>query len=168
MIRKIKNDSGYSLVELIIVLAIIAVMSGLAMVSVSSIKTARATSSKETFNQELSTLQSMTKTQDSEWALKLERIDGKYNLIYGKSKNGSDFKEDSSKDREILDRVTIYYSNNGSSAGSEVSSMIIKFNKSDGSVKTGSGVYTFYKDGSNDAVGKVTLNQATGSHYTGS
>ena len=28
MIRKIKNDSGYSLVELIIVLAIIAVMSG--------------------------------------------------------------------------------------------------------------------------------------------
>ena len=33
MIRKIKNDSGYSLVELIIVLAIIAVMSGLAAVS---------------------------------------------------------------------------------------------------------------------------------------
>ena len=31
MIRKIKNDSGYSLVELIIVLAIIAVMSGLAV-----------------------------------------------------------------------------------------------------------------------------------------
>ena len=46
--------------------------------------------------------------------------------------------------------------------------MIIKFNKSDGSVKTGSGVYTFYKDGSTDSVGRVTLNRATGSHYTGS
>ena len=159
MIRKIKNDSGYSLVELIIVLAIIAVMSGLAAVSISSIRTARATSS---------TLQSLTKTQESDWAMKLEKVDGKYNLVYGKSKNGSDFTEDTSKDREILDRVTIYYSNNGSSAGSEVSSMIIKFNKSDGSVETGSGVYTFYKDGSTDSVGRVTLNRATGSHYTGS
>ena len=70
MIRKIKNDSGYSLVELIIVLAIIAVMSGLAAVSISSIRTARATSSKESFNQELSTLQSLTKTQESDWAMK--------------------------------------------------------------------------------------------------
>lgn len=88
MIRKIKNDSGYSLVELIIVLAIIAVMSGLAAVSISSIRTARATSSKESFNQELSTLQSLTKTQESDWAMKLEKVDGKYNLVYGKSKNG--------------------------------------------------------------------------------
>ena len=52
---KKRNNAGYSLVELIIVLGIIAVLSGLAAVTISAISTARATSAKESFNEELST-----------------------------------------------------------------------------------------------------------------
>lgn len=169
MTGRLKNNSGYSLVELIIVLGIIAVLSGLAAVTISSISTARASASKESFNEELSNLQTRTKTQDSQFAIQIEKVDGKYNIVYGKSVNGTDFTEDATIDRVILDRVTIYYSADASSTGSELSTpAIIKFNKSDGSVVVGNGVYTFCKEGTTRSVGKVTLNKATGSHYTGS
>ena len=78
-----RKNAGYSLVELVIVLGIIAVLSGLAAVTISAITTARATSAKESFNEELSTLQTMTKSQNKDSAILIEKVDGKYHITYG-------------------------------------------------------------------------------------
>lgn len=179
-----RKNAGYSMVELIIVLGMIAVLSGLAAVTISAITTARATSAKESFNEELSTLQTMTKSQNKDSAILIEMVDGKYHLTYGtfsgdktSSADLADktkFTADSSKDVVILDRVKIMYAATASDTAKELTEvnasgiMIIMFNKADGSVLSGSGIYTFNKDRSDASVGKVTLNKTTGSHYTGS
>lgn len=182
---KKRNNAGYSLVELIIVLGMIAVLSGLAAVTISAISTARATSAKESFNEELSTLQTMTKSQNKNAAMLIEKVDDKYQITYGTFsgdvtqaadfKNRSNFTADTSKDTVIFDRVKIMYAAKSSDTAMEVTEvngtagfMIIMFNKADGSVLSGAGVYTFDKERSNASVGKVTLNKTTGSHYTGS
>ena len=74
-----------------------------------------------------------------------------------------------------LDRVKIMYAAKASDTPKELTQvnassgiMIIMFNKADGAVLSGSGIYTFNKDRSDNSVGKVTLNKTTGSHYTGS
>ena len=208
MFEKIKNrlkirNEGYSLVELVIVIAIMAILAGLAMVTVSSISTAKATSAKETFNEDLSSLLTYTKSQNGgtnsdgtakaengEYAMLVLKTDeNQYKIKFGYSENGTSFSEDSSIDEEILDRAVIYYNADTTSTdmGSELSTVsssvtvtdadgvtttetgwIIKYNKSDGSVNMGAGVYTFCKRNSTNSVGKVTLNAASGSHYTGS
>lgn len=186
-----RKNAGYSLVELVIVLGIIAVLSGLAAVTISAITTARATSAKESFNEELSTLQTMTKSQNKDSAILIEKVDGKYHITYGTFtgdvtrkedgnpsddfKNRSKFTADTSKDTVTLDRVKIMYAAKSSETAKEVTEvngtagfMIIMFDKADGSVLSGEGVYTFNKEHSDVSVGKVTLNKMTGSHYTGS
>ncbi len=208
MFEKIKNklkirNEGYSLVELVIVIAIMAILAGLAAVTISSISTAKATSAKETFNEELSTLLTYTKSQNGgtnsdgtakaengEYAmLVLKTDDNEYRLKFGYSEDGTSFTEDSNIDEEILDQAVIYYNSDISATdmGSELSTVsntvsvtdasgvttsetgwIVKFNKSDGSVYSGAGKYTFCKRNSTNSVGKVTLNAASGSHYTGS
>lgn len=179
-----RKNAGYSLVELVIVLGIIAVLSGLAAVTISAITTARATSAKESFNEELSTLQTMTKSQDKDSAILVEKVDGKYQLTYGifsgNKAASADFADktkftaDSSKDVVVLDRVKIMYAASSSDTAKELTEvnpsgiMIIMFDKADGRVLSGSGIYTFNKDRSDNSVGRVTLNKTTGSHYTGS
>lgn len=179
-----RKNAGYSLVELVIVLGIIAVLSGLAAVTISAITTARATSAKESFNEELSTLQTMTKSQDKDSAILVEKVDGKYQLTYGTFSGNkaasadfadkTKFTADSSKDVVVLDRVKIMYAASSSDTAKELTEvnpsgiMIIMFDKADGRVLSGSGIYTFNKDRSDNSVGRVTLNKTTGSHYTGS
>lgn len=157
-----KKNAGYSLVELIIVLAIMAILSGAAMLTLSSVNNARASSAKETFNQALSTLQTMTKSQDADYAMMLVKIDNDFYIRYG-TYDGTNFSQNG--DEETLSRTAIYYNGTEITDGNYV---IIKFNKSDGSVASGEGVYEFCKQNSTSSVGTVTLNQATGSHYTGS
>lgn len=182
---KKRNNAGYSLVELIIVLGIIAVLSGLAAVTISAITTARATSAKESFNEELSTLQTMTKSQNKKAAMMIEKNGDKYQITYGTFTGDTsdvtafgdkaNFTADASKDVVTLDRVKIMYAAKASDTPKELTQvnassgiMIIMFNKADGAVLSGSGIYTFNKDRSDNSVGKVTLNKTTGSHYTGS
>ena len=54
MRNNLKLNSGYTLVELIIVIAIIAIMSGAGIFTVSAIRTSQATASMQKFDSELS------------------------------------------------------------------------------------------------------------------
>jgi prepilin-type N-terminal cleavage/methylation domain-containing protein len=173
--NRIKDNSGYSLVELIIVLGIIAVLSGVSMISISAISTSRATSAKEKFDQEIATLESKTKSQDGDSAIMLKKDGDTYYIYYGTCAPDSDgttysagnFKADSTTADVKLDKVTIYYTPDGGTESELTTSQVIKVKKSDGKVVLGSGKYKFCKRGSTNSVGTVTINKATGSHYTG-
>jgi prepilin-type N-terminal cleavage/methylation domain-containing protein len=168
MMKKIlKDNSGYSLVELIIVIGMIAVLSGAAMLTLASVKTSRASAARDTFDQEIAALQARTKSQSLEEAIKIEKVDNFYYIYYGTSTDGTDFTAyDDSKADATLNRIDIYYAEDGSSFN-ELTEQVIKFSKNDGSVVCGSGKYQFCKDRSHDVVGTVSINKATGSHYTG-
>lgn len=164
-----ENNNGYSLVEMIICIAIVVILSGIAMVSISAIISARATAAQESFDEEIAALQARTKAQDKDNAIKLVRdsSDGKYYIYYGTSTNGTDFTPNSSDPDVTLDKVDIYYTYNGS-AETLVTEQIFKFNKSDNYTINGYGTYIFYKSPGNSSVGRVTINKDTGSHYYGS
>jgi prepilin-type N-terminal cleavage/methylation domain-containing protein len=59
-----KRDKGYSLVEMIIVLAIIAVVSGMSMLSITMIHSAKVKNASITFNSEVSTLITKSKNMN--------------------------------------------------------------------------------------------------------
>lgn len=162
-----ENNRGYSLVEMIICVAIIAILSGLAMVTVSAIYSARASAAQEAFDEEIASLQTRTKSQDKANAIKLVLEDGYYNIYYGTSTDGTDFTANSTSPDVTLDRCKIYYTYNGSDE-TLVTEQIFKFNKSDNSTVSGYGTYIFYKSPGNNSVGRVTINKDTGSHYYGS
>jgi prepilin-type N-terminal cleavage/methylation domain-containing protein len=167
MKRLFKDNSGYSLVELIIVLAIIAVLSGMGALTISVIRSGRATATKDSFDTEIAALLTRTKSQSSDTAILIKRDGNKYNIYYGTSTDGTSFTaNDATKADVITNNVDIYYTD-GTADAALLTEQIIKFNKSDGSVKAGYGTYTFCKSGSDSSVGSVTINKATGSHYTG-
>lgn len=169
MNKSLKNDNGYSLVELIIVIAIIAVLSGMAAFTISSIKTAKATAALESFDTELSALSTRTRAQSGDNAIMLKRVDDGYKVYYGTSSDGTESKwSQTSTEAELtMDNVDIYYSEPGGTAAMLTGNKIIKFKKADGTVVTGAGLYEFKKGGTQTAVGRVTLNATTGSHYFG-
>lgn len=165
----LKKNNGYSLVELIIVLAIIAVLSGVATLTISVISNGRVTATKDTFDTELSALITRTKTQDADNAINLVREGNEYVVYYGTSSDGVSFTaNDSSKPDKSMNKCDIYYSSDGSTP-TLVTSLVIKFNKTDGSCIAGYGTYYFCKTNKsyNNYLAKITVSKATGSHYSG-
>lgn len=76
---KIKNDnSGMSLIELIIVIAIITVLAGAAGVSYNIIKNADITKSEKNINSCYSKLRVYTMSQAGSWKLQIYKEQGKY------------------------------------------------------------------------------------------
>lgn len=75
--KKIKrtNNSGYSMMEMIIVLAIMAILSALAIVTWNSVDSARYRKAVSTFESELTTLRTTTMAQDSRMAMRLYLAD---------------------------------------------------------------------------------------------
>lgn len=191
------SNSGYTLVELIIVIAIIAIMSGVGALTIGSIRTAQATTAMQKFDSVISTLESRTRSTDGSFAMKVVRNakgDG-YDIYYG-TYSGSDdpghcdvtkfTPNDPSSPDEVLERVTIYYNSSdvydadgassalGSGDDGDVSKgTIIRIRKSDNMVIFGEGEYKFVKyaaGGTNDSnglVGRITLSKETGSHTYG-
>ena len=105
---KKRNNAGYSLVELIIVLGIIAVLSGLAAVTISAISTARATSAKESSDEELSTLVKLTKSQNKKAAMLIEKVDDKYQITYGTFTGDVTRKANGDPSDDFKDRAKLY------------------------------------------------------------
>lgn len=168
---KKKNNGGYTLVELIIVIAIIAIMSGAGALTIGSMRTAQATASMQKFDSELSTLEAKTKSLSADTAILVERDGANYNVYYGtcKSSDVKKFKATSTTPDTVLERVTIYYSDSYNADGetTELSQVMIKIRKSDGQVLSGAGEYKFVKYRSDISVGRVTLNGYTGGHTYG-
>lgn len=168
MKKLIKDNQGYSLVEMIIVIAIIAILSGMAVISLSSIATAKATAAREDFDQEIAALQMRTKSQDKDNAIQIVKDGRNYNIYYGTyTTSGGFVANDPSKPDVVLDRVEIHRTYPGEADNEVVDEMVFKFNKSDNYTLSGYGTYSFHKS-SGSSVGSVTINKNTGSHYFGS
>lgn len=171
MRERLKNNSGYTLVEMILVIAIILIMSGGAMLTVSAIRSSQATSSMQKFDDEIANLEMRTKTLKVGKAMKIEQNGANYEIYYGTCVDGdpTTFVADSTKADSILERVTIYYSA-GYDADAEstpLTSAVILVRKSDGEIISGYGEYKFCKYNTTSSVGRVTLNRFTGGHTYG-
>ena len=168
---RLDNNGGYTLVEMIIVIAIIAVMSGVGALTISSIRASQATSSMQRFDDELSALEMRTKTLQSGCAIRIVKNEANYDIYYGTctNNNPSSFKADSTKPDAVLQRVTLYYDKdyNADTSSSILREKIIMIRKTDSQVLSGYGEYMFCKYDSKQAVGSVIVNQYTGSHTYG-
>ncbi len=171
MRNKLKSNSGYTLVELIIVIAIIAIMSGAGAVTISSIRTSQATASMQKFDSELSSLEMRTKTQKSGEAIRIVQNEANYDIFYGTCTDGnsSTFTANSTTPDKVLERVTIYYADDydADSVTTPLTEQVIVIRKSDSQVLSGYGEYRFCKYNSGSNVGRVSLNQYTGGHTYG-
>lgn len=84
----IKSNNGYTLIEMIIVIAIIAVMSGVGFLTISSIRASQATASLQKFDSELSALEMRTKTQKAGEAIRIVQNGANYDIFYGTCADG--------------------------------------------------------------------------------
>ena len=171
MKKEIKNNSGYTLVELILVIAIILIMSGGAMLTVSAIRSSQATSSMQKFDDEIAALEMKTKSFSVGRAIKIVQNGANYEIYYGTCTDNdvSTFTADSAKADSILERVSIYYSDSydADAVSTPLTSAVILVRKSDGEILSGYGEYKFCKYNTTSSVGGVTLNRHTGGHTYG-
>lgn len=189
ILRKIKqSNKGYSLVELIIVIAIIAVLTAVAFVSMSLINSGRAKEAAVTFNSELASTVAKakgqayvevaddgTKTEHPEYryALKIYiASDGNCYMQRGFYKGTGDYNTDSNyvfpasenkgnaKGISFTSYVSVQYSATGSGATKITSSTpkYIVFEKN-GTCANGYGTYEFCRKNSNTADTMITLNK---------
>lgn len=182
-----KRNRGYTLIEVIIVIAIIAILSGLSVVTLGIIRNAKAQAAATTLSDQMQSLLIKTKALSSAkgetLCMKLEYVDekreignvtaraGSYLLILGTHKDSGFVARETDKVEAVLpDLITIEYEpSKGQSTDIAVPSTdaIIEFNKSDGSVRSGAGVYTIRYNG--NIMSYVVLDATTGNHYvTGS
>ena len=182
-----KKNHGYTLIEVIIVIAIIAILSGLSVVTLGIIRNAKAQAAATTLSDQMQSLLIKTKAlssaKDETLCMKLEYVDekreignvtaraGSYLLTLGIHKDsGFEAREADKVEAVLPDLITIEYTpSEGQSTDITVpaTDAIIEFNKSDGSVRSGAGVYTFRYNG--NIMSYVVLDATTGNHYvTGS
>lgn len=194
MMRKHRNkvqwNQGYSLVEMIIVIAIIAILSALSLVTWRAVDNAKYQKAVTILESEMSTLRTTTMAQDSTVALWLYReseTDGSYVIKRGYCDDSGNFHAVSDLAGEelpsgkldlgyydyngvsnpvtVLPRGYITFQKDGESTRNYVgaSGVILQFNKSDGSISSsnGAGEYTIYNR-SGQAVTTIRLKKDTG------
>lgn len=181
-----KKNHGYTLIEMIIVIAIIAILSGVSFVTIGIIKQAKCNAAATTLSNQMGSLlvktRALSKAKDSPLCMKIQYNDsdvtfadgtfakaGSYSLILGYD-NGTTFVEKTADTVEttLPDIITINYTSTDkqscSIAGLDASkNMIIEFNKSNGSVRYGAGTYEIVFNGK--VVATVYLDADTGNHY---
>lgn len=183
-----KNKNGYTLIETIIVLAIMAILAGLAVMSIGVIHKAKYNAATNTLNNQMSNLWIQTKsvsqsvTQTSvdpsvenkmkyPMCMQIKRnTDETYSLIFGYD-NGTSF---DTANQEIVatlpEILKLEYTPKDSAQeydsefeGKTIKKMVVRFNKDDGSVKYGAGEYAIKYDGR--TVATIYLDAVTGKHY---
>lgn len=155
-----RKNKGYTLVEMLIVLAIMAILSGLAVVSVGLIRKAKIQDAITTFDSQLTNLWMTTKaTASQQQSMKAEFV---LNGTTYELKIVDGAKTVSTTEYEKWDKyVTVKY--NGVDCTSKVT---IQFDKSTGAVVNGNGAgdYQFY-DKTGNLVATIHLDSITGNHY---
>lgn len=187
--RFMKRNEGYSLTELIIVMAIIAILTGVAMVTVTIIHSAKAKEASSTLEDALSELEANAKGKmcvvadveqpDYRFALAIYKDGNKYYVKKGYYK-GNGLAKDDPTSYEFVDsenvgsgkgttfstyvRVT-YVDSSGTEhdiTGIDDKPAFIIFDRQ-GMCDYGDGQYKFYRSNTNSNIGTVTLNK-NGSH----
>lgn len=168
-IKALRTDNkGYSLVEMIIVIAIITIMAVAGFTTMAMVYSAKAQSAGNNLNAQISTLTTLTKAQNADLAMQVyfSSSDNRYYVCYGTYSGGTFTKDTTRAEVSLTKCGKIYYTAEGSASESEITSsgVTIKMNKSDGSVIAGAGDYRVTKQNGKTAL-TVTLNKNTGSHY---
>lgn len=175
-----KKNKGYTLVEMLIVLAIMAILSGLAVVSVGLIRKAKIQDAITSFDSQLTNLWMLTKSTSSgrmtmNGEFRRTQKDGRY--VYEFVINDGTTEVSKTVYSTWNRYVDVAYEGNNVDTPVE-----LQFDKSTGGVVSGSGDYTFYidknsnnkydsssgKDGSgssDEVVAVVHLDGITGNHY---
>lgn len=182
MKRQKNGNGGYSLVEILIVLAIMLILTALSLLTWRSVDSAKYTKAASTLQSEMSTLRTTTMAQDSRMAMRLyQGADGYYYVERGFYEGGSfsttpdpstplgqsDYYNyvGVSNPVKILERGTMYYAAEGASpAPIDATGVIIRFNKSDGSIAKGEGSYLLYRR-SGELIANINLPKNTGVFY---
>lgn len=185
------KNKGYTLVELIIVIAIMMILSGLTFVTLGIIKDAKRSAAVNAFNNQISSCLIKTKAisdvvsdpTNPVPALCLviqERTDGKYAIMIGYNQ-GSKITLDSAglteldpnddtHCEEVLPREVESIDYTASVSSQEYSStdgkMVIQFIKSYGSLKYGGGTYDLHttKNGGDTIFATIELDPVSGKH----
>lgn len=182
------KNKGYTLIELIIVIAIIGILAGASFVSIGVIREAKRQAAVNTLNSQISSLLVRTKavsaasknaavnpTDDPLCMVIKKRTDGTYAIVTGTyDGSGSMSVSDPNVDANceaILpkDIVQIKYVPDGAQRATVVSSsddddLLIQFVKSDGSTQYGGGEYEVYVKGGR-LYATIYLNKVSGNHY---
>lgn len=175
-----QNNKGFSLIETIIVVAIMAILAAIGVVTFVSCRTAESKSAKNKFVSACNYEKQIVKAKSADNCMVLMKADnGKYYIYYGVATGSTEadllnsFKTiagnctltqlksdpDLSSDREVLgSKVSI------SNSSGVISSAILKYRKFDGSVLFGSGEYTFSMANHPHSTNTFTvdLNKSTG------
>lgn len=180
-----KKNHGYTLIEMIIVIAIIAILSGLSFVTIGIIKNAKVQAAATTLSDQMGSLliktRALSEAKDERLCMKIEHLSadttfangtlaraGSYILILGVHSGSSfNWKTADVVEATLPDFIEIEYTSKDKSscniAGADADNMYIEFNKANGSVRYGAGEYVIKYRGS--VMSKVVLDSATGNHY---
>lgn len=181
MKRQKHSSSGYSFVEILIVMAIMLILTALSLLTWRSVDSAKYTRAVSTLQSEISTLRTTTMAQDSRMAMRLyQGTDGNYYVERGYVESGSFQIPDEASELgksnyydyvgvsdpvKILERGTLYCAEVGHSAALiDTTGIIIRFNKSDGSMASGAGQYRLYRR-NGELIANIHLPENTGLFY---
>ncbi len=179
--RFMKNNKGYSLVEMIICIAIIAILSGIALVTVSMINSAKAKEAAVSFDSVISDTIVKSKgqlcvvggveqpTYKRCMHLYLDNASGRYYVKTGYYDPATDTYEfvdsenkNEGKGTNLSSKVEIKYEDlDGNKSTVDSAGVYIVFNKN-GTCSEGTGLYEFYKKNGN-LVDELKI-KANGSH----
>ncbi|MDE6761269.1 MAG: prepilin-type N-terminal cleavage/methylation domain-containing protein [Lachnospiraceae bacterium] len=190
--RKNKNtrkNKGYTLIEAIIVIAIIAILSGMSFVTIGIIKQAKCNAAASALDAQMGSLLIKTKAvseaKDSPLCMLIQYNNsdinfadgtiakrGSYSLILGYNDGSSFTPKEVDADGNAVVETTLpnilsinYTPEAGAGECSFVDgteTMLIEFKKADGSVRYGAGSYEIIYNG--NKVATVKLDAATGNH----
>lgn len=187
------KNKGYTLVELIIVIAIMAILAGMSFVTIGIIRTARCTAAVDTFNNQISSClirtkaianpsdalsSTMTVPNKPYSMLVTKRGNGRYAILLGyrdiaglvdASNTALNAENDDDCVAILPKEITkiVYTPATGAPTLTLTGDdMVIQFVKSNGSVAYGAGKYEFYskKTGTESVCGTITLDKDSGNH----
>lgn len=180
------KNKGYTLIEMIIVIAIMAILAGVAAVAFNLISKAKVQDAVTSFNSQLSYSWLQTKATASKQKSMYAVIKGPAKdvgdsdfdrggdcdyqfTLYDTDSAGAAVEESSTIFSAWAKYVTITYTPNPAGQaqtgyGTSKTGFYIQFDKSNGSVIKGAGTYEF-KDAKGDVAATIYLDAATGHHY---